>query len=295
MDRRCLAALPLVLAACTAPAQLGAYRYDPETRAYHLTVQVRLHTKPDYTVALVDGVEEVGANSTLRLRADQPHRVELRKAGYFGQVLHYTPNPDAAPPVAEGPAVGPADAEAPASPRPPVFLVEVENLATGERQPIDGLDPRIALEPIPKLAAPEGAPQVVAVMPTVAQTDLPPEVLDLVTDHLRVGLAARRVAVIDRGRLAAALAQQVRDEKAASYRPCVDEACQVPLGRALAATHILRSSITRLGDSCTLAAELVELRSEVTVAARYLDTACRGEALGHGADGLAQGLLQSER
>ncbi|MCA9550933.1 MAG: hypothetical protein KC933_12940 [Myxococcales bacterium] len=292
--RRLIAASALLGAvACgPPPPMMGVYKYDPLTGGYYHTAKVRLHTEPPYTVALVDEDEEVGANSTLQLRSGEPHRVELRKAGYFGQVLHFSPNPEP-PPEPKGD-VSLADGQLGMKNRPAYrwFVVEVENLATGERRPIDGTDPHIALEPIPKIASAEAAPQVVAVMPTTARTELPPPVLDAVTDHLRVALAAQRIAVIDRGRLAEELARQVLDEKTNSYRACVDEACQVPLGRALAATHILRSSVTRLGDACALSAELIELKSEVTVAARYQDARCEGAALGQAADGLALGLLE---
>ena len=47
---------------------------------------------------------------------------------------------------------------------------------------------------------------------------------------------------------------------------------------ALAATHILRSKITRFGSKCVLNGELIDLRSEVAVAA----ASSRGDCVAEG-------------
>lgn len=68
--------------------------------------------------------------------------------------------------------------------------------------------------------------------------------------------------VIDRGRQEEKLNQLVRAHKKESYRECYDESCQIPLGQALAADSILRTTISCLGTSCMLSCELVELEKE---------------------------------
>ncbi len=68
--------------------------------------------------------------------------------------------------------------------------------------------------------------------------------------------------VIDRGRQEEKLNQLVRAQKKESYRECYDESCQIPLGQALAADSILRTTISCLGTSCMLSCELVELEKE---------------------------------
>jgi hypothetical protein len=68
--------------------------------------------------------------------------------------------------------------------------------------------------------------------------------------------------VIDRGRQEEKLNQLVRAQKKESYRECYDESCQIPLGQALAADSILRTTISCLGNSCMLSCELVELEKE---------------------------------
>ncbi len=68
--------------------------------------------------------------------------------------------------------------------------------------------------------------------------------------------------VIERGRQEEKLKQLVRAQKKESYRECYDESCQIPLGQALAADSILRTTISCLGNSCMLSCELVELEKE---------------------------------
>ncbi len=266
------------------PTMIGSYKRDAATGAYLPTAQIRLHTEPTYVIAFIDDKEEVGANSTLHLRLDQDHRIELKKPGYYGQVIHLKPDPNFRMVVDPAHPMTPRAANA--------FLAEVENLASGERRPIDWQDPRIALEAIAQVpSGPQMPQQVIAVMPTTSRTELPSSVLDAISDNLRVAVAGQRIAVIDRGRLAEELARQVKDEKTNSYRSCVDEACQVPLGRALAATHILRSTVTKLGNTCGLSAELVDLKSELTVAAQRRDAPCQSDALVGLADELAKALM----
>lgn len=82
-------------------------------------------------------------------------------------------------------------------------------------------------------------------------------------EMLRGKLAASGYfVVIDRGRQEAKLKQLVRKQKKESYKSCYDQACQIPLGQALAADSILRSTVSCLGTSCMLSAELVELEKE---------------------------------
>ncbi|MCC7384392.1 MAG: hypothetical protein IT384_21275 [Deltaproteobacteria bacterium] len=111
-------------------------------------------------------------------------------------------------------------------------------------------------------------------------------------DQLRVFLAEQRVRVIDRGAQDAALRSLIEGAKAESYGPCVDESCQIPLGRALAATHLVRPGVARFGGTCSTHAELVDLKTEVTVAAAALRGDCSDEGLLNASAGLAEQLLQ---
>lgn len=111
------------------------------------------------------------------------------------------------------------------------------------------------------------------------------------TDQIRVFLASRGMRVIDRSSQERALAEIVAEEKKNSYKTCVDSACQVPLGKALAATHLMRSSVAKFGNACATNGELLDLRSEVTVAAGSARSGCTEEDLLYAAETLAEQLV----
>ncbi len=122
---------------------------------------------------------------------------------------------------------------------------------------------------------------IVAVMSigTSGEADIKQMPLTGLTDHVRVHLGARGLRVVDRGQQEAALKRMVQRAKAESYRECVDVSCQIPLGKALAATHLMRSSVGRFGGQCTFNAELISLAAEVSVAAKTERSECSGEGL----------------
>lgn len=282
--------------ACTLPRPEIHGDYNPRGGGAYTPVIVRLHTEPAYAIAIVDDIQKYGASSTLRLDPTVPHRIEIQRTGHYGQVIRLEPNPDY---LRSG--IPSEDEDRP--PRSPIaFFAELEDLATGEKRKVDYADVRIHLEP---LRAPARAVQlserpdtIVAVMPTITGSKniggFEETLFDAIADQLRVGLGARRVPVIDRGRLADELRKTIRDEKAASYRMCVDEACQIPLGKALAATHVLRSTLARVGDRCSLALELIELSSELTIDAAAVSTGCEGTTPLDAAEQLTERMFPSE-
>jgi TolB-like protein len=95
-----------------------------------------------------------------------------------------------------------------------------------------------------------------------------------ISDQLRTFIA-QKVRTIDRGTQEQALIQSIKQE---SYDSCFDEACQIELGRALAATHIIRGRVTRFGERCILNVALVDLTSEVTVNAASAQGGCQDES-----------------
>ncbi len=122
---------------------------------------------------------------------------------------------------------------------------------------------------------------IVAVMSISTSGEAKTDRMPLVglTDQLRVQLGARGLRVVDRGQQEQALKQWVKRAQAESYRECVDVSCQIPLGKALAATHLMRSSVGRFGAQCTFNAELISLKEEVSVAAKTERSECSGEGL----------------
>ncbi len=116
-------------------------------------------------------------------------------------------------------------------------------------------------------AAPSVPPGERAVLAVMAIEDssatMEESLLANVQEMLRGKLSATgHFMVIDRGRQEEKLKQLVRAQKKESYRECYDESCQIPLGQALAADSILRTTISCLGTSCMLSCELVELEKE---------------------------------
>jgi len=86
------------------------------------------------------------------------------------------------------------------------------------------------------------------------------------TEILRSKLTATDLfVVIDKSRQHEKLKALIKEQKKESYKECYDERCQIPLGQALAADTILRSSISCITDTCVLSVELVDLAKEATI------------------------------
>ena len=96
-------------------------------------------------------------------------------------------------------------------------------------------------------------------------------------DQLRIFIAERGVRTIDKSATQRALGEVLQNLKQDSYKSCYDDGCQIELGKALAASHILRTKITRFGSRCVLNAELIELRSEVAISAASARGGCGPE------------------
>jgi hypothetical protein len=210
---------------------------------------------------------------------------------------------DAAAPPAGVTAV-PAATTAPAP-------AEVRTESAGAGSPTGSVDPAATtIPPAPPDSAaadPFAAPGsevtppafdgVIAVMDLVGRGSVPldPALGAALTDQLRVRLAARHVRVVDRGAQEAALREVVDAEKARSYAACVDAACEIPLGKALSASHILRTGLARFGETCAVSAELVDLTREVSVAAASHKGPCAEESLLVAVEAVADGILIGRR
>ncbi len=90
----------------------------------------------------------------------------------------------------------------------------------------------------------------------------------------------------------AQLREQLQQEKAASYESCVDEACQIELGKAVAAQKTLVTKLLRLGKACTMVMTLYDLRSEAAEAAATTKTGCTATDLTAGIDDLLSKLAR---
>ncbi len=111
-------------------------------------------------------------------------------------------------------------------------------------------------------------------------------------DQLRIFIAQNGVRTIDRSAQERALKDVISEAKSDSYKACYDDSCQIELGKALAATHILRSRITRFGSRCVLNAEMIDLRAEVTVKAASARGDCEAEGFLTMSEEVAKNLVE---
>ena len=82
------------------------------------------------------------------------------------------------------------------------------------------------------------------------------------TEYIRGAfVASNKFIVIAKERQENAMIQQMKKE---SYKLCNDKKCQIPLGQALSADTILRTTITFLGGQYTITSELIDLAKEAT-------------------------------
>lgn len=93
-----------------------------------------------------------------------------------------------------------------------------------------------------------------------------------VTTLLRMYLSSSgQFIVIDEGRQQKALSDIIQEKKKESYKKCYNEQCQIPLGQALSADTILRSTVTELGGMFSLGVELIDLAKEATTKAANVE------------------------
>jgi len=94
------------------------------------------------------------------------------------------------------------------------------------------------------------------------------KVKEAATTLLRMNLSSSgEFIVIDESRQQKVLKDIIKEKKKESYQKCYDEKCQIPLGQALSADTILRSTVTELGGVFLLGVELVDLAKEAAVKA----------------------------
>ena len=92
---------------------------------------------------------------------------------------------------------------------------------------------------------------------------LSPETLSRATEYIRGAfVASNKFIVIAKERQEKAMIKEMKKE---SYKSCNDKNCQIPLGQALSADTILRTTINFLGGVYSITSELIDLAKEATV------------------------------
>ena len=92
--------------------------------------------------------------------------------------------------------------------------------------------------------------------------------------------------MVPRGQLRSRLAA----EKVKSYRKCMDQRCQIELGKAMAAQKSLATKLLKVGKQCALTALLYDLKTEATDRAASVRTGCTEDALLAGVEKVARQL-----
>lgn len=112
---------------------------------------------------------------------------------------------------------------------------------------------------------------------------LPNDTLDQLTDYVAARVTETgHFRVVPRSELRARIAES----KADSFRTCVDESCQIQLGKAVAAQKSLSTRMIRAGATCALTMTLYDLATEATETAATVRTDCTERALMDGIDEL---------
>ncbi|MBI4815807.1 MAG: hypothetical protein HY791_06105 [Deltaproteobacteria bacterium] len=116
--------------------------------------------------------------------------------------------------------------------------------------------------------------------------------LDQAADYLAAKLSEEELFdVIPRGQLRASLA----DQKRQSYKSCFDEACQVELGKALAAEVSITTKALRVGSKCSVTLAVYNLRTETAAQAATAKSECTADGLTEAIDVLVQRLRTQSR
>lgn len=91
---------------------------------------------------------------------------------------------------------------------------------------------------------------------------LPKEMLAGATEYIRGAfVSSNKFIVIAKERQEKAMIAEMKKE---SYKACNDKNCQIPLGQALSADTILRTTINFFGGVYTITSELIDLAKEAT-------------------------------
>lgn len=99
---------------------------------------------------------------------------------------------------------------------------------------------------------------------------IPGEVLSNLTDYLSAMLIEGGYQVIPR----AQIRERLEATKKGSYRKCIDQACQIELGRELAAQKSLSTKVLKIGSECRVTGTLYDLKRAAAERAATAASAC---------------------
>jgi hypothetical protein len=126
------------------------------------------------------------------------------------------------------------------------------------------------------LAAEPEKPIIVVFNIEAKGVKLTPRALSTLSDYLATRLAATGAfQVVPREEIR----KRLQEQKKSSYRECYDNACQIELGRELAAQKSLSTQLMRIGKRCVLTSNLYDLKRAATEKGATAESGCSEEAL----------------
>ncbi len=88
------------------------------------------------------------------------------------------------------------------------------------------------------------------------------------------------------------LRERLRQEKTDSYRACYNEACQIELGKEVAAEKSLATQILKVGNTCVVTSKIFDLKTATSEKAASARVACNPQGLLDGIDQIAKQLSE---
>lgn len=120
-------------------------------------------------------------------------------------------------------------------------------------------------------------------------TGLPAETLEALSDVLAARLVeSQRFRLVPRDELR----ERLLAEKAESHRPCYAAACQIEIGKAVAAEVALAGRVVRVGDACHVNLHLYDLREETSRRAATARSDCDERSVLEALDAAAARLTE---
>lgn len=118
---------------------------------------------------------------------------------------------------------------------------------------------------------------IVAVFDVEAKrVDLSHDLLDALADYLATKLAETgKYQVVPRDQIR----ERISVQKKESYKTCFDQACQIEMGRELAAEKTVATQVSKFADVCTVGVTLYDLKKAATEAAATEEGSCDERSL----------------
>ncbi len=151
---------------------------------------------------------------------------------------------------------------------------EINLLLTKAQAPAVAAAPAVEDKPLP---GPGPRRQIVAVFDVHDATGrFKKEVMVQLTNYLGTAITSTGLyKTIPREQLRA----RILEQKKGSYKACVDESCQIALGKVVAAEKSLATQLLRVGNKCAVTANLFDLKTETAEKGAMVNTGCSPDEL----------------